>query len=439
MSSSSESVLDHIADYLTFISNAQSFWFTLNTSYDHGCHLASQYRLEPNDYEVLLVVAGLALYTQLGFAIKPTAWRKFLSGHRFAAHNYAIELEQKKIDINAYIDGTKPSRGNRGGFYIMRIGNKTEQSPNKIEEQIGWDGQLITTPPQLNGLRIKQQSIIRIVEPFIWNFIVENDDKDDKDNDKDEEDSDQKSMSAPFHSLGSPPVAGTTAISPATSSMSSNKKRKLNVGTSNNDDNDDNNVETLYPHLSRALGGENDGFDMTNPSVLKSMQASLTELTHIFSTEYELKVKDVAKVGHEISYVRVPRASSNQSFQNSKEWIDAAIIIAGSKHEGTFESAYRIANHLICFYKDSVIAACETQQIPICQPMSATAFSAMLHAGKVSGTGERELKKHLHAHLGQGFCPSRRSVNMLAEGHSMVHYGCMVFTFPGKEKAEFIE
>jgi hypothetical protein len=83
MTLSSESILDHIADYLTFISNTQSFWFTLNTSYNHGCHLASRFCLEPNDYKVLLVVTGLALYTQLGFAIKPTAWRKFLGGHRF--------------------------------------------------------------------------------------------------------------------------------------------------------------------------------------------------------------------------------------------------------------------------------------------------------------------------------------------------------------------
>jgi hypothetical protein len=60
MSSSCESILDYIADYLKFISNAQSFWFTLNTSYHHGCHLASRCRLEPNDYEVLLVIAGLA-------------------------------------------------------------------------------------------------------------------------------------------------------------------------------------------------------------------------------------------------------------------------------------------------------------------------------------------------------------------------------------------
>jgi hypothetical protein len=94
-------------------------------------------------------------------------------------------------------------------------------------------------------------------------FVENGDGKDDKDNEKDEEDSnDQKSTSAPSHSFGSPPAAGTTAISPATSSMSSNKKRKLNVGTSNNNDND---VQTLYPHLSHTLGGEKDEFDMTNP------------------------------------------------------------------------------------------------------------------------------------------------------------------------------
>ncbi len=73
MSLSSESVLDYIADYLTFIFDAKSFWFMLNTSYNHGCHLTSCFPLEPNNYKVLLVIAGLALYTQLGFAIKPTA------------------------------------------------------------------------------------------------------------------------------------------------------------------------------------------------------------------------------------------------------------------------------------------------------------------------------------------------------------------------------
>jgi len=42
----------------------------------HGCHLANRFILEPNDYEVQLIVAGLAHYTRFGFAMKPTAWSK---------------------------------------------------------------------------------------------------------------------------------------------------------------------------------------------------------------------------------------------------------------------------------------------------------------------------------------------------------------------------
>ncbi len=73
MSESSESILDHIAEMLRFISITQSFLFSLDTRYGHGCHLANRFCLEPDDYEVLLVVAGLAHYTRFGFAMKPTA------------------------------------------------------------------------------------------------------------------------------------------------------------------------------------------------------------------------------------------------------------------------------------------------------------------------------------------------------------------------------
>ena len=71
--------------------------------------------------------------------------------------------------------------------------------------------------------------------------------------------------------------------------------------------------------------------------------------------------------------------------------------------------------------------------------MSATKFQAMLCAGGVSGTGESELKKHMSAHLDKGFCPTRQSADMLAEGHCEVRYGSIEFTYDGKEKAEFIE
>jgi len=151
MSLSSEALLDHIADYLKYLSYAPSFWFTLNTSYDHGCHLANRFRLALNEYETLLIVAGLASVTRFGFQIKPKAWREFLGGHRFVVDDCAIEVD---IDIDAYINGTNPSQLNRRGFYVIRIGNKSEQSPNKIEDQTGRDDRLITTPPQLCGVRI---------------------------------------------------------------------------------------------------------------------------------------------------------------------------------------------------------------------------------------------------------------------------------------------
>ncbi len=65
--------MDHIADYLRFLYDAPSFWFTLNTSYEHGCHLARRFRLDPDEYEALLIVADLASYTRFGFQIKPKA------------------------------------------------------------------------------------------------------------------------------------------------------------------------------------------------------------------------------------------------------------------------------------------------------------------------------------------------------------------------------
>jgi len=123
----------------------------------------------------------------------------------------------------------------------------------------------------------------------------------------------------------------------------------------------------------------------------------------------------------------VPQTSSDSSFRNSKEWLDAAIQISGSKQNDRFNAAYRIANHLLRFYKDSVLAACETQKVPVCKAMTATQFQAMCTAGGVTGKGEREPKKHLSAHLGKGFCPTRRSVDMLAEGHCEIT--CMVVTY----------
>ena len=62
-----------IADFLKFIFSTQSYWFSLDTSYDHGCHLANRFCLDPDEYEALFIVAGLVLYTRFGFQIKANA------------------------------------------------------------------------------------------------------------------------------------------------------------------------------------------------------------------------------------------------------------------------------------------------------------------------------------------------------------------------------
>ena len=127
----------------------------------------------------------------------------------------------------------------------------------------------------------------------------------------------------------------------------------------------------------------------------------MAELIDLLSTNYGLNVIDLSN--NTLSFIRVPKTSSDRSFQNTKEWLD------------------------------------ETQKIVVCEPMSATAFSSMMCAGKISGTGELEVKKHLSAHLGPGFCPTRTKVSMLSEGHGVVHYNSINFTFEGKTQTEFIE
>jgi hypothetical protein len=163
----------------------------------------------------------------------------------------------------------------------------------------------------------------------------------------------------------------------------------------------------------------------------------LSELNHLFSTEYELVVRGYNNKN--LHSICIPRASSDKSFHHSKEWLDAAIEISGSNEESTFNVAYHIANHLLCFYKDSVLTACETQKIAVCKPMTATGFAAMIKAAKLKGVGEREVQKYLTAALRRGFCPTQPSVDILSDGHIEVTYGGKSFTFEGKQEEEFVE
>ena len=102
----------------------------------------------------------------------------------------------------------------------------------------------------------------------------------------------------------------------------------------------------------------------------------------------------------------MPLLSSDKLFNNTKSWVDKALKINGSTHNGTFESAFHVSNNLCRFYKDSVVATMDKQGMAIAQPMLTLQYVAMLSALNITGIKERELSKHLRLHLGNGFCPT---------------------------------
>jgi hypothetical protein len=61
MSLSLKVLLNHIADYLLLLSDAPSFLFTLNTSYDQAFNDSRQFGISPHDYEFLLVANSVTI------------------------------------------------------------------------------------------------------------------------------------------------------------------------------------------------------------------------------------------------------------------------------------------------------------------------------------------------------------------------------------------
>ena len=135
----------------------------------------------------------------------------------------------------------------------------------------------------------------------------------------------------------------------------------------------------------------------------------------------------------------MPHSASDKSFNNTKSWVDQALKYNGSPHPTTFESAFRVSNHLCRFYKDAFVAAMEKQGMPIAQPMSTVEYTAMMSLLNITGKKERVLGKYMRQHLGQAFCPTQRSVSILAQGHTKVYTGSMHWKYEGKEREETVE
>jgi hypothetical protein len=163
--------------------------------------------------------------------------------------------------------------------------------------------------------------------------------------------------------------------------------------------------QQMYPILVGIYGDE---FDPVDHNTLDLVWSMLLEIVHLLDASREgLKVKDFG--GCNVMFVQVPRSSSDKSFNNTKSWVDEALKYNGWIHGGTFESAFRVSNHLCRFYRDSFFAAMEKQGMLITQPMSTVKYAAMMSALNITGKKDRVLGKYMREHLGPAFCPTQKA------------------------------
>jgi hypothetical protein len=79
---------------MIYLSTASSFWFSLDSSYDHEFHLSKRFGMIPHDYECILIAANQAeRHRKFGFTIKLTLLNAFLNGHRFCTSNGTVPFE----------------------------------------------------------------------------------------------------------------------------------------------------------------------------------------------------------------------------------------------------------------------------------------------------------------------------------------------------------
>jgi hypothetical protein len=194
--------------------------------------------MSPHDYECLLVAANLAqFHPKWGFIVKIVKWKQSLKGHRFTTSNGmgTFEVDTKKLDLKAFINGTPKICKEQCHF--IRIGILTVDSPRKIEMQKDSGGRMISTPPRLNGLRLRQHSFRSLMDPFVWNYVLDNGLDEVKEVEDLSSDDNESVVSSPEilvnSEVSAPSSVAGAIITPVKSATPV-----------------DNNTSTKYPHLS---------------------------------------------------------------------------------------------------------------------------------------------------------------------------------------------
>ena len=459
-------VLDGIAKYFVCLADARSYWYSLNSSIDDEFHLAHRFGLDEDEYHALLIAADLARVKGGKIIISSARWIDFRGHHRFADTDTTDIIVPRSTDkrsstptpmimpIFEVVDKTITINGVRKVVWVVRIGKRGETSNLDFGSQM----KCHESPPRMSrSLLVHQQAFLSSTAAAVVRakITVENLGGEDSDEeDSDEEESDTTTVVANTH----PQSVTTTAVAnthPQLSTSNNNnlatlqftspfRRSSTSTHATISPDIDATTrsstylVGQQYPTLAAVFGKD---FDPFNATIQQTMRQMLSEITHILDGSKEgLNVPDYW--GRDLSFVRVPKAGSDKSFYNSKSWIDDALKINGSPHNGTFESAFRVSKHLCRFYKEPFVAALRKEGMEIANPMSTTQFVAMLSALQITGQKEKVLAKYLRQYLGKGFCPSQRGMSILGEGHAEVFTNSIEWEYEAgkrKEKVEWME
>ena len=119
-----ETARDALAEYMHVLLKADAFWYSIDSNHSHGFSLCSRFGMRQQDFEALLLAANLAKYSDtFGFRSNKKEWSSFIDSYRFRLDSLSeLQVESKRIDVNAYIDGYKPSHNKREHFTVIQIG-----------------------------------------------------------------------------------------------------------------------------------------------------------------------------------------------------------------------------------------------------------------------------------------------------------------------------
>jgi hypothetical protein len=234
--------LDQIAKQILFLSEAPSYWFTLNTSCDHAFHLSKRLGMDESDYKALLIAGNLARYKGRTFITQADEWKSFLVGHHLftdlPSDQRAFQFGRKRCAINS----------KRQNFHVIRIGQGSDMSPRNFESQLKMD----RLPLRNNSLRLQQQKFCRDTELAIAHVHVD------------------LFVGGAEDSL--PETAPPKSLAPQMGLSNADPSIKI-VGVGISD------VELqMYPILAGIYGDE---FDSADHKTLNSVRSMLLEIMHL--------------------------------------------------------------------------------------------------------------------------------------------------------------